>query len=247
LFEIFKSGKIDLLFVFNMPLTGFDAKRLKKLYIGRIVKDHNLLQTLTHVNRPYKKYRYGFVVDFADIRKEFDTTNKAYFDALQGELGDRMENYSNLFKTSEEIEAEIKEINEKLWHNHLNNAELFSQQIFDKVTDLNGKNDLLKAKYEYDAKYACLHKRIMERGNISKKESELGEALLDIKKQTDNKVLINNKILDNESYFNKMVIQMVVNSFSNNKIELDPDSARYINNCLVKEYMNEYNGTIRNY
>ena len=65
-----------------MLLTGFDAKRLKKLYIGRLIKDHNLLQTLTRVNRPYKKFRYGFVVDFADIRKEFDATNKAYFEEL---------------------------------------------------------------------------------------------------------------------------------------------------------------------
>ena len=65
----FKGGKIDFLFVYNMLLTGFDAKRLKKLYIGRIVKDHNLLQTLTRVNRPYKNFQYGFVVDFADITK----------------------------------------------------------------------------------------------------------------------------------------------------------------------------------
>ena len=125
----FKTGKIDLLFVFNMLLTGFDAHRLKKLYIGRIVKDHNLLQTLTRVNRPYKKFRYGFVVDFADIRKEFDATNKAYFDELQGELGDEMQTYSNLFKTKAEIEAEIKDIKEKLWHYDLSNAELFSKQI----------------------------------------------------------------------------------------------------------------------
>ena len=85
--KILKTGKIDFLFVYNMLLTGFDAKRLKKLYIGRVIKEHNLLQTLTRVNRPYKKFRYGFVVDFADIRKEFDETNKAYFDELQLELG----------------------------------------------------------------------------------------------------------------------------------------------------------------
>jgi len=58
--EDFKAGKIDILFVYNMLLTGFDAKRLKKLYLGRVIKDHNLLQTLTRVNRPYKKFRYGF-------------------------------------------------------------------------------------------------------------------------------------------------------------------------------------------
>ncbi len=62
---------------------------------------------LPRVNRPYKKFRYGFVVDFADIRKEFDATNKAYFEELQAELGDEMKTYSNLFKSKEEIEEEI--------------------------------------------------------------------------------------------------------------------------------------------
>ncbi|WP_447942412.1 type I restriction enzyme subunit R domain-containing protein, partial [Shigella sonnei] len=42
--EQFKAGKIDLLFVYNMLLTGFDAKRLKKLYLGRVIRKHNLLQ-----------------------------------------------------------------------------------------------------------------------------------------------------------------------------------------------------------
>ena len=116
------------------------------------------------------------------------------------------------------------------------------QQIYDKVTELNRKNNLLKAKYENDAKYARMHKRILEKGNISKRESEICETLLDIKKQVDDKVLINTKMLNNESYFEKLLIQMVIGSFEKNKIELDPESAKYINSCLVKEYMNEYNG-----
>src|SRR3989338_3657697 len=127
--EDFKDGKIDILFVYNMILTGFDAKRLKKLYLGRIIKDHNLLQTLTRVNRPYKKFRYGFVVDFADIRKEFEATNRAYFEELQAELGDEMNTYSNLFKSKEEIEQEISDIKDKLFHYDLMNAKIFSQQI----------------------------------------------------------------------------------------------------------------------
>ena len=63
----FKKGKIDILVVQNMLLTGFDAPRLKKIYLGRVIKAHNLLQTLTRVNRPYKNFKYGYVVDFADI------------------------------------------------------------------------------------------------------------------------------------------------------------------------------------
>lgn len=76
--DSFKAGEIDLLFVYNMLLTGFDSPRFKKLYIGRQIKDHNLLQTLTRVNRPYKDFRYGYVVDFADITEQFDKANKAY-------------------------------------------------------------------------------------------------------------------------------------------------------------------------
>jgi type I restriction enzyme, R subunit len=138
----FKEGKIDILFVYNMLLTGFDAKRLKKLYLGRVVKDHNLLQTLTRVNRPYKNFQYGYVVDFADISQEFDATNRAYFDELQQELGDEMETYSNLFKSKEEIDAEIKEIKEQLFHFDLKNAENFSRQI----TEIEDRKQVLEIK-----------------------------------------------------------------------------------------------------
>jgi len=136
----FKRGKIDLLVVYNMLLTGFDAKRLKKLYLNRIVKDHNLLQTLTRVNRPYKQFRYGFIVDFADIRCEFDKTNAAYFKELKEEIGDEWDKYSSLFKSAEEIEKEISEIKEKLFLYNTQNAEKFSEQI----SAINNKAELLE-------------------------------------------------------------------------------------------------------
>lgn len=144
LINAYKKAKVDILFVYNMLLTGFDAKRLKKLYLARVIQDHNLLQTLTRVNRPYKKYQYGYVVDFADISKAFDRTNKLYFDELQDQLGDEMEMYSYLFKTEEEIQQEIKEIKETLFHYDTQNRELFSQQIA-QITDKNKLTQLIKA------------------------------------------------------------------------------------------------------
>jgi type I restriction enzyme R subunit len=394
--ENFKAGKIDLLFVYNMLLTGFDAKRLKKLYIGRLIKDHNLLQTLTRVNRPYKNFRYGFVVDFADISKEFDATNRAYFEELQQELGDEFKTYSNLFKTKEEIEKEINEIREKLFHYDLNNAEVFSTQIsqisdrkqvleikktlenaknlfnvirlfghyeflekmdfkklndlfnevsrhldllnlkdsvenstentnllnvalenivfrfhkvseaeliiadqlknilqrarealagnfdpndpefislyeelkrlfrkknldevtqdemkqnikslesiFSRANDLNRRNDLLKTKYGNDEKYTRTHKRILEKGNITKRESDIHASLLCIKQQTDERVLSNNRLLNNENYFEQLVAQTVIGCLERTHISADSESIKYINKCLVKEYINEYQG-----
>ena len=129
--EEFKDGKIDLLFVYNMLLTGFDSPRLKKLYVGRVIKAHNLLQTLTRVNRTFKDFRYGYVVDFAGIEAQFKKTSQDYFNELQNELGDEIESYSNLFLTEEEIEKQINEIKDVLFHFDTNNAENFSRQISD--------------------------------------------------------------------------------------------------------------------
>lgn len=125
----FKRGQVDLLFVYNMLLVGFDAPRLKKLYLGRIVKEHNLLQALTRVNRRHNAFRYGYVVDFADIQNEFDKTNKAYYDELVNELGDDLPHYSNLFKSEQEIRADIEAVREALFEYALDDRELFSTQV----------------------------------------------------------------------------------------------------------------------
>lgn len=142
--EDFKEGKLDLLFVYNMLLTGFDAPRLKKLYIGRIIKAHNLLQTLTRVNRTYKDFRFGYVVDFAGIEEQFKKTSQDYFNELQNELGDEMQSYSDLFLKDEEITNKIEEIKDILFHFDTNNAENFSSQISE-ITDRKKMLEIIKA------------------------------------------------------------------------------------------------------
>lgn len=77
-----KQMSVDVLIVNQMLLTGFDAPRLKKLYLGRSLDGHDLLQALTRVNRPYKDFKYGYVVDFVDIKENFETTNDRYLREL---------------------------------------------------------------------------------------------------------------------------------------------------------------------
>ncbi|HAX03789.1 MAG: hypothetical protein A2Y45_08280 [Tenericutes bacterium GWC2_34_14] len=131
----FKEGKIDILIVYSMLLTGFDAPRLKKLYLGRKIKAHNLLQTLTRVNRPYKNFRIGYVVDFADISEEFDITNKAYFEELNREYdtastGETPNDvFGSLFMSEHEINKSLEESRIILSDYSTDNKELFSQQI----------------------------------------------------------------------------------------------------------------------
>lgn len=139
----FKNGEIDILVVYQMLLTGFDAPRLKKLYLGRKIKEHNLLQALTRVNRPYKNLRYGYVVDFADIQAEFDKTNQAYLQELKLELGDDFGNYQKIFKTPEEIEQDLNFVKDKLSKFTTDNAEIFRIEI--QQENLNVLRELRKA------------------------------------------------------------------------------------------------------
>ncbi len=393
----FKRGKLDLLFVYNMLLTGFDAERLKKLYLGRVIKAHNLLQALTRVNRPFNEFEYGYVIDFADIQKEFEKTNRDYLKELESELGDETESYSNLFKSEDEIQQEIEEIKEELSRFDIINAEIFSQQIsnindrkeilkittalnsaknlynvirlsgkydmldrldfqklntllseannrlaminlkealvnkvdtqnllnialedvifaftkvkqeellladelkntlqktreglggnfdpqdpefislkeelerlfnkknlaevskeemesnirelnkiYEKAKELDRNNQLLKAKYNNDEKYARLHKRLMEKDPLTERESKLFDLLNGLKKEVDLKIEQNTQILDNENYVNQMVTRLIIEEFkTKNNIPLTADIAKNINTLLVKEYMKEFRG-----
>ena len=148
--DAYKEGKTDLIIVYSMLLTGFDAPRLKRLYLGRKIKAHNLLQTLTRVNRPYKDYLFGYVIDFADISKEFDRTNRAYLEelnqeydtALTGENGADI--FGSLFVPADEISHELSKTELILLDYPTDNLEYFSQAIND-IKDRKQLIDLRKA------------------------------------------------------------------------------------------------------
>lgn len=151
-----KNMTIDVLIVYNMLLTGFDAPRLKRLYFGRKLKDHNLLQAITRVNRPYKDMRYGFLIDFADIKRNFEETNEAYLQELNrfNEVADEEEEnmadtFSQVLESKEEIIKQMEEIRQTLFEYSCDNAEDFSTEIStqeDKSVLLELKHTLIAAK-----------------------------------------------------------------------------------------------------
>jgi type I restriction enzyme R subunit len=170
--EDFKNGKIDFLFVYSMLLTGFDAPRLKKLYLGRKIRAHNLLQTLTRVNRPYKDFRIGYVVDFADISQEFDITNKAYFEELNREYDttttgeNENDVFGSLFMSKEEIDDEVKNFTTVLSDYSTDNLEVFDKQISeitDRETILNLKKSLESVREIYNIARLLGYTEVLEK------------------------------------------------------------------------------------
>ena len=151
-----KNMTVDILIVFNMLLTGFDAPRLKRLYFGRKLKDHNLLQAITRVNRPYPGMRYGFVIDFADIKRNFKETNEAYLQELNrfndvDETGESAatDTFTQVIEDKEEILNQMKKVRQTLFNYTYDNAEEFSSEISteeDKAVLLDLKQALESAK-----------------------------------------------------------------------------------------------------
>lgn len=251
----FKKGKIDILVVQNMLLTGFDAPRLKKIYLGRVIKAHNLLQTLTRVNRPYKNFKYGYVVDFADIREEFDRTNAAYFKELQQELGEDFKTYSNIFLSQEEIEKCIKDIENELFEYDSENIEIFSQQINElekkelielkkimitykdlyNVIKAFGYNDLLKKiKIDKISKMVREVERRIDIINLTNKENQDTTSMLNVvlanidfnfRKISEEELVIADKY---KQKFDEVRKEFLIN--------IDKDDKKYI--LLFREYNN---------
>jgi len=145
--EYKKKESIDFLIVNNMLLTGFDAPRLKKLYLCRKLDGHSLLQALTRVNRPYKDFKYGYVVDFANIKENFIETNNRYLEELNRttidtETPPELPNIGEtLMVGKEEIVSRLNELKDALFLYDTANLENFREQL-DEETDKEKLYDL---------------------------------------------------------------------------------------------------------
>jgi type I restriction enzyme R subunit len=118
------------------------------------------------------------------------------------------------------------------------------RKIHDKVAELNRRNELLRGKYRGDPKYARVHKRVLERGGISQRESQINEMLLEVKREADDKVGANEKLLTNEAYFAQLLMGYVTTALDKEKLNWDAPGAQFINACVVREYMNEFSGRV---
>jgi type I restriction enzyme R subunit len=64
-----KAGKIDILLVVNMFLTGFDAKTINVLYLDKKLKQHGLIQAYSRTNRIFTpRKEVGKIISFRDLR-----------------------------------------------------------------------------------------------------------------------------------------------------------------------------------
>lgn len=76
----FKNEKSNfkIAIVVDMWLTGFDVPFLDTIYIDKPIQQHNLIQTISRVNRKVKGKNKGLVVDYIGIKKQMNLALAKY-------------------------------------------------------------------------------------------------------------------------------------------------------------------------
>jgi type I restriction enzyme R subunit len=102
------NGRVGIIVVNNMLLTGFDAPIEQVMYLDKVVTDHNLLQAIARVNRVGDEFKErGFVVDYVGVGHHLKRALDAYAAREQAEiidaLGDEQEEINALVQAQREI------------------------------------------------------------------------------------------------------------------------------------------------
>ena len=76
----FKNEKSNfkIAIVVDMWLTGFDVPFLDSIYIDKPIQRHNLIQTISRVNRKFEGKHKGLVVDYIGIKNQMNLALKQY-------------------------------------------------------------------------------------------------------------------------------------------------------------------------
>jgi type I restriction enzyme R subunit len=76
----FKNAKSNfkIAILVDMWLTGFDVPFLDTIYIDKPIQRHNLIQTISRVNRKYAGKEKGLVVDYIGIKKQMNLALAQY-------------------------------------------------------------------------------------------------------------------------------------------------------------------------
>ncbi|GAA8884004.1 hypothetical protein HpSIM16_00150 [Helicobacter pylori] len=170
----FKYEDTDIVFVFNMLLTGFDLPNLKRLYIHRELKDHNLLQTLARVNRSYNNMSFGYLIDFVGIQENFDKTTDDYLKELNrfNQSGANSDsNIKDIFADRENLEQDIKNAYNDLFDYPIDDIE----DMTNAIVKMSGINELQKVSHAINT--------LKERYNLIRTSND--EKILSLKEKID--------------------------------------------------------------
>ncbi len=149
----FKNEKSNfkIAIVVDMWLTGFDVPFLDSIYIDKPIQRHNLIQTISRVNRKFEGKNKGLVVDYIGIKTQMNLALKQYSE------GDK-DNFEDIAESLIIVRNHL-DLLAKLFHT-FDNSKYFKGTTIQQLNTLNMAAEFAQQSKEFETRFMGLVKRL---------------------------------------------------------------------------------------
>jgi len=149
----FKNEKSNfkIAIVVDMWLTGFDVPFLDSIYIDKPIQQHNLIQTISRVNRKFEGKNKGLVVDYIGIKKQMNLALKKYSE------GDK-DNFEDIAESLIIVKNHL-DLLAKLFHK-FDSTKYFKGTTIQQLNTLNMAAEFVQQTKDFETRFMGLVKRL---------------------------------------------------------------------------------------
>lgn len=149
----FKNEKSNfkIAIVVDMWLTGFDVPSLDSIYIDKPIQRHNLIQTISRVNRKVEGKNKGLVVDYIGIKTQMNLALKQY---SEGEK----DNFEDIAESIIIVRNHL-DLLAKLFH-MFDNSKYFKGTTIQQLNTLNLAAEFVQQTKDFETRFMGLVKRL---------------------------------------------------------------------------------------
>ena len=149
----FKNEKSNfkIAIVVDMWLTGFDVPFLDSIYIDKPIQRHNLIQTISRVNRKFEGKIKGLVVDYIGIKNQMNLALKQYSE------GDK-DNFEDIAESIIIVKNHL-DLLAKLFHT-FDISKYFKGTTIQQLNTLNLAAEYVQQSKEFETRFMGLVKRL---------------------------------------------------------------------------------------
>ncbi len=155
----------------DMWLTGFDVPFLDSIYIDKPIQQHNLIQTISRVNRRFKNKDKGLVIDYIGIKKQMNLALARY------NKGDE-DNFEDI-EHSLVIIRDHLDLLARLMHG-FDNSKYFDGSPVEQLNNLNQAVEFVQRSKETENRFMDLVRRLKAAYDICVGSEELGQKERDL-------------------------------------------------------------------
>jgi type I restriction enzyme R subunit len=165
----FKNEKSNfkIAIVVDMWLTGFDVPFLDSIYIDKPIQRHNLIQTISRVNRKFEGKEKGLVVDYIGIKNQMNLALKQYSE------GDK-DNFEDIAESIIIVRNHL-DLLVKLFHT-FDNSKYFNGTTIQQLNTLNLAAEFIQQTKELETRFMGLVKRLKAAYDICAGSEQLTKA-----------------------------------------------------------------------